>query len=908
MKFKDLAYIQHGGNISDSKEDRLTDFSPGDLVSARQRSWIFLGEDRGVIRLRPARGIDRSVVGISSRLEGDRVLPDEYRTPLVSSLGSPSSARSLAAAARLSATAPPLPFRGMGRIRFSPKPYQLVPLAMALRQEDPIRILIADGVGVGKTVEACLIAGELIERGKTDGLAVLCPSHLCDQWQEELWDKFGIRAEVIRPSNITELERRIPSEGVSVFKHFRFTIASIDYVKSDRYMASLLEDAPGLVVVDEAHTASRPHGAEDSETQKRFRLVKALADDPDRHLVLVTATPHSGVEDSYRSLLGLMNDEFDVDEGPIDIGMRRRIRNHLVQRGRPDLKPWLRDATPFPNLEASEAGYTLGTKQSDLIDGINEYCNPGERRRIGHWGTLGLLRSALSSPAAAVAAIEVREGRGRSVETLKAGSEGFDRWALQEVGDPSDAEAWHDSTPANAILGDSNETTDDREELARLKTVAAKLHGPKHDNKLSTLLQVLEDLLDEDRNVIVFCRYIATVDYLEQQVNRALGDRFRDLGVDTVTGRVPDESRIDRVRKLGTHASKILIATDCMSEGVNLQDHFDSVVHYDLPWNPMRLQQREGRVDRFGQTRSVVKAVIMNGTDSEIDQTVMSVLMRKYRQIQKDMGGTVAMPEDSEGSVTQELIDRVLAKRSTESGVQASFGFSASQLHTVWDRASEAHAARSGQYRNGGFEPQELEELMKAVDESVVDIDVLDWTLPAALRSGEHESHQTPWELAPVILERSLEDTPPKGLSPFAVASGGGVGAPTAFILCRFRHTVTYRGGVDPCEEIRFVRVGLDSTLESPRIGVAVEDVEVFESLETAEDASVGFDHTVFEALVERISEDLSWSEHVRNELSEALIERHRNVNSARRRPPDVNTRTPDVIGLFLLLPGKRGT
>src|SRR5712691_3766271 len=180
-------------------------FPVGSLVRARGREWVVLPEsDDDMVILRPLGGTEDEVTGIYLPLEP--VEPARFDLPDPAQVGDHHSCRLLRDAVRLSSRAGAGPFRSFARIAVEPRPYQLVPLLMALRQ-DPVRLLIADDVGIGKTVEACLIARELLDRGEIARIAVLCPPHLAEQWQTELRDKFRIDAELVLPSTAGRLER-----------------------------------------------------------------------------------------------------------------------------------------------------------------------------------------------------------------------------------------------------------------------------------------------------------------------------------------------------------------------------------------------------------------------------------------------------------------------------------------------------------------------------------------------------------------------------------------------------------------------------------------------------------------------------------------------------------------------------
>ncbi len=224
--------------------------SPGTLVHARGREWVVLPESTDeLLMLRPVGGLDEEITGVLPGIEP--VTSATFSLPGPADLGDFVSGRLLRDAARLSTRAAAGPFRSFGRIAVEPRPYQLVPLMMALKL-DPVRMLIADDVGIGKTIEACLIARELLDRGEIRRMAVLCPPHLAEQWQRELSQKFHIDAELVLAGTIQRLERDLPI-GVSVFDRHRFTIVSTDFIKSSKHAGDFVNKCPEFVIVDEAH-------------------------------------------------------------------------------------------------------------------------------------------------------------------------------------------------------------------------------------------------------------------------------------------------------------------------------------------------------------------------------------------------------------------------------------------------------------------------------------------------------------------------------------------------------------------------------------------------------------------------------------------------------------------------------
>ena len=184
----------------------------------------------------------------------------------------------------------------------------MVPLVMALRQ-DTVRLLIADDVGVGKTVEALLVVRELIDRRKIRRFAVICLPHLCDQWQQEIRDKIGLEAVVIRSNTQARLDREIHGD-TSVYQFYPFQVLSIDYIKSESRRATFINECPEFVIIDEVHSCARPQGASASQMQ-RHALVREIADKQGQHLVMLSATPHSGKAEEFGSLLGLLDPSFE---------------------------------------------------------------------------------------------------------------------------------------------------------------------------------------------------------------------------------------------------------------------------------------------------------------------------------------------------------------------------------------------------------------------------------------------------------------------------------------------------------------------------------------------------------------------------------------------------------------------
>ena len=681
-------------------------YQPGSLVSARGRNWVVLPpEVPDVVLLRSLDGLVGDEIGILLSLEPGAVSSAKFPYPNPDRTVDSAGFRLLFDAARLQLRSGAGPFRCMGRISVSPRPYQLVPLLMALRL-DVVRLLIADDVGVGKTIEAGLIARELLDRGHIRRIGVLCPPHLLGQWESELSEKFGLDAAVISSSQMARLERELPRPDVSVFEYHQHLIASIDLVKSDRYRDFFIQYAPDLIIVDEAHAAASTGAGHGAPQQQRHRLIRELAAEESRHLVLATATPHSGVEAGFRSLLGLLDPDFDQPEDePLP---RRRVARHFVQRKRLDVERWLGTDTPFPERASTEIAYQMTLDYVRLYERVRSYLqefvakdDEGQhhRRRVRYWAATAILRCLLSSPAAAQATLAARRSR-RSESLEGEDSAGIDRDydAGLSLLDSADEEEASDYVPTAAI--DDPELMLTSHEIARLDgflNQAKRLRGSSQDAKLAACAAAVGDLVAEGFRPIVYCRFVPTAEYVAESLADQLNGRFPNVRVTSVTGADGDsEQRKEIVADLAEHRQRVLVATDCLSEGINLQEHFDAVLHYDLPWNPNRLEQREGRVDRYGQRRSVVRTALLYGSNNEIDLTVLEVLIRKARAIRQDWGFAVPVPDSDE--IVQAVIDSVL-ERNPDKGRQLALTIQGESSQRFQERLESA-ARRDAQSRS----------------------------------------------------------------------------------------------------------------------------------------------------------------------------------------------------------------
>ena len=943
-------------------------FAPGSLVRTRGREWVVLPEsEQDLLILRPLGGGDDDTAAVLPSLEA--VEHARFTPPTPADLGDAASAGLLRTALRIGFRSSAGPFRSLASLAVEPRSYQYVPLLLALRH-DPVRILIADDVGIGKTIEAALIAAELLAQGDAQRLAVLCSPALAEQWQRELREKFGIDGELVLPSTVRRLTRDLLLNE-SLFDRHPFVVVSTDFIKSPSRRHEFLNHCPELVIVDEAHSAvaDGAGGGARARTQ-RFDLLTDLAKDQNRHLILVTATPHSGKEDGFRNLLGLLDPAL-LTISLDDVKGRERLARHFVQRRRADIRRYLDEDTAFPSdRESREAPYDLSPDYAALFDRVLEYAReqvsltdgggPVVRQRVRWWSALALLRTLASSPHAAAATLRTRASASGAESIEEA-----DALGRASVLDTADDEAIEgiDATPGAEIEnpdtanGDDDSARRHRRRLLDLARAAEALAGPGTDAKLACLTKEVKGLLADGYDPIVFCRFIHTADYLAEHLSGLLG---RNVRVVAVTGSLPPPLRQARIAELtdapGRH---VLIATDCLSEGVNLQEHFQAVVHYDLAWNPTRHEQREGRVDRFGQTRDVVRAVTLYGRDNQIDGIVLEVLLRKHRAIRAATGVSVPVPDESD-SVVEALMEGLLLRgRNEQAQLALDLGLAKKQtdLHHAWDSAAErerqsqtkyaqrvihpdavarevaaVRAALGGHAEVADFATDALEALGASISTTSYGHDAVTTTLPVGLRDALPTGHAEPLPLhtdVPVprghallartdphveALARHVLDAALDPALDGRVAARAGVARTravtqrTTVLLVRFRFHLDLPGrtGVRQVvtEDARFLAFAGPPTQPTWLDPAAVDDI-----LAANADANVAADQAA--ALCQRVVDGIdALGPHLDGEadrLATQLLDAHRRVRvdagAARRGLAVIAQKPADILGLYIWLP-----
>lgn len=938
-------------------------YAPGSLVRARGREWVVQPDsDAEFLILRPLGGGADDTAGLFPALEG--VSDATFPLPTPDDLGDAASASLLRTALQVGFRASAGPFRSLASIAVEPRAFQYVPLLLALRQ-DTVRLLIADDVGIGKTIEAGMIATELLAQGDAHRLAVLCSPALAEQWQAELREKFNLDAELVLTSTVRRLERGLLMNQ-SLFDRYPYVVVSTDFIKSPARRHEFINNCPDLVIVDEAHTAV---GDTDSSGRRarhqRYELLAEISRDSSRHLILATATPHSGKEAGFRNLLGLL----DPDLAEIDLDSeagRTKLAAHFVQRRRADIRHYLDEETRFPaDRETKEAPYQLHPDYKALFDKVLDYAREqvrdaddgSLRQRVRWWAALALLRTLASSPRAAAATLRSRAAAAEAVDVAEA-----DELGRASVLDSADDEAVEsaDTTPGadSDPHDESGSPSSHRRRLLGLAREAQALEGAGTDRKLALVTKTVKGLLADGFDPIVFCRFIDTADYVADHLATALG---KGVEVAAVTGTLPPAEREVRIRALAaTDARHVLVATDCLSEGVNLQDAFQAVVHYDLAWNPTRHLQREGRVDRFGQTAPVVRAVTLYGTDNYIDGIVLDVLIRRHEAITKATGVSVPVPDDS-NSVVEALLEGLVLRGRDPDQLTLDLGVAekTETLHREWESAAEREKASRTRYAQRSIHPDEVaaevaaaraalgqhsdleaftREALRAMGASVTPTDdgfrAVTATLTIGIRDALPPGHAEPLPfhrqlpaprkhavlsrtdphveaIARHVLDTALDpalDPDSRPARRAGVTRTSAVEQRTTLLLTRFRHQLDLPGrGVSRqmiAEDARLL-----AYCGSPDAPKWLSEGETAALLAVMPDANVPADQAKDLAgrVLARLTEIVPALEQLADGYAADLLDSHRRVRAgagAARRGLTVTAQKPvDILGVYLFVP-----
>jgi hypothetical protein len=397
--------------------------------------------------------------------------------------------------------------------------------------------------------------------------------------------------------------------------------------------------------------------------------------------------------------------------------LRDELSNYFVQRRRIDINEW-HDQSLFPGRKTKEASYKLSGKWEIFFEKIRSYCsdlaqqaekNRGKDFAVIWYAVVALLRCVSSSPDAAKRALTTRlyGKKSGSVQEDEAFPLLDDERIMDCIGDEL---VVNDEEPAACIEESSL--------LESLIKETESLKGTQNDPKLALLVKEVDALIHSKPRFkpVIFCRYIATAHYVADE----LRDHFKNnsaVQVTCVTGEITSDEREEQVENLLKDAGiPLLVATDCLSEGINLQHGFDAVIHYDLAWNPARHEQREGRVDRFGQKSNEVRCIMLYGENNPVDGLIFNVIIKKAQKIRKDLGILVPVPGD-EKNIQTAIVKAAIMKSPAKSVSQGFLDFDDDEnsdftdlekIAGQWQDAADKEKANRTIFAQRSLKPQDV--------------------------------------------------------------------------------------------------------------------------------------------------------------------------------------------------------
>ncbi|MCQ9385743.1 DEAD/DEAH box helicase [Brevibacterium moorei] len=642
-----------------------TPLAPGSVVTVRDEDWLVTGIQTVYERashqdLQPTKPVNRiEVQGLSELVRDttaifydsiDQVTPiDPRQAPLISD-DSPGYRNSrLWLEATLMKTAVPVEdtrIRLADGMLIDAKDYQRTPVRKILDPDNlRPRILLADAVGLGKTIEIGLILAELIKRGRGDRILIVTPKHVLEQMQHEMWTKFAIPFVRLDSQGIQRIRQKLPATR-NPFTYFKRAIISIDTLKSDRYLAHLRKHQWDAVVIDESHNVT-------NTSSLNNRLANTLARNTDA-LILASATPHNGKADSFAELIRLLEPTAVRPDGKLDEDAVKKlvVRRHRYSEDvrkevstdwaeRKDPQALTATASPEENAVADELDQvwlhpvaTAGNPQGKSPYSGNTQLFP--------WT---LAKAFLSSPEALIETVDNR----RKIVT---------------GGHP-------DITPADPAkaheLGALNRLHDLATAAKDAVTSARAAKQPqlgKYGELLKYLKQIKVGPKSAER-VVVFAERIATLNALAANIKADL--KFKDDQVRILHGGLNDQEQQEIVESFKKKSSpiRVLVTGDVASEGVNLHSQCHELVHFDIPWSLIRIEQRNGRIDRYGQTCSPQITTLVLEPEAQSfsgDIHVLVKLIEKENEAHKALGDAAALMGKYSAKAEEDAIRDALAK------------------------------------------------------------------------------------------------------------------------------------------------------------------------------------------------------------------------------------------------------
>ncbi|GHU44762.1 helicase [Betaproteobacteria bacterium] len=538
-----------------------------------------------------------------------------------------------------------------------PLPHQITAVYESMLPRQPLRYVLADDPGAGKTIMAGLLIRELLMRADARRVLVIAPGSLVEQWQDEMFEKFGLSFTLFTREQVET------SHSGNPFDDNDLLVARVDQLSRNEDLQEKLRLSHwDLIVVDEAHKLSASYSGNKVSKTRRFLLGELLGSIT-RHFLLMTATPHNGKEEDFQLFMSLLDSDrfygkFRDGAHRVDVSdlMRRTVKEEMLRFDGTKL---------FPDRHASTSNYKLSDLEAALYEAVTSYVKEemnradqldGQRRgRVG-FALTALQRRLASSPAAIYHSLKRRHdklkrqveeeklhSRGQQLaETLNLNGVPEDIWESEDAMSSEDYEKFESTVVDHATAARTiQELEAEISTLAELEEQARKIVHSGQDRKweqLSNLLQspTMRDESGRQRKIIIFTEHRDTLTYLETKICGLIGN---EDAVTMIHGGIKREER-RKVQELFRNdpVTRVLLATDAAGEGVNLQNA-NLMINYDLPWNPNRIEQRFGRIHRIGQTEVCHLWNMVAGETREGD--VFQRLFDKLEVEREALGGRV---------------------------------------------------------------------------------------------------------------------------------------------------------------------------------------------------------------------------------------------------------------------------
>lgn len=534
-----------------------------------------------------------------------------------------------------------------GRLRV--EAYQLVPVLRAIRMSR-VRLLLADGVGLGKTIQAGLIITELMARRVAHRILIVCPAGpLLQQWKLEMAERFGLRMDEVNRGRLEEI-RRSAELGANPFDYIPLGIASIDFLKQEKILELLERASYDMVVLDEAHHCMDLGNIEEREDSQRRRLASVLARRCDS-LLLLTATPHDGNDRSFASLCELLDLSLVDGAGSL---RGERYRNHVVRRLKSHIPNRFKNriVEPKPVVANSNEHPDYVALQQGLLEFLApELRKAFQKKRYSDvLAFLALLKRSVSTVDACKATLsvvaerfqqlltsgsETQESRRQRLKSLREYYRKIERFGTVSFEEEQEQFTLETEELAQKLAELQREVRSESRSLTKISSFVEALDNlvdladaaSNQDPKLQQLIREIQDIRARENkaNVLVYTEYTTS--------QRAVAKALAAANINTVltlSGNDSDKVRLEITDRFRSEGNLVLVSTDTAAEGLNLQQRCHHLIHLELPFNPNRLEQRNGRIDRYGQEYDpVVRYLFLRGT---FEERILLRLIAKYER------------------------------------------------------------------------------------------------------------------------------------------------------------------------------------------------------------------------------------------------------------------------------------